>query len=98
MNNIILQAIPMRIIFLASLIPQVYNAPSRRNTMTLREWMRANRVTQAELAERIGVTPAMVHQVLAGKKEFGKRNISKIVQITGGAVGFGDLICARGDE
>lgn len=60
--------------------------------MTLKEWMKANKVTQVELAARIGVSSGMVWQAMNGKKGFGKANILKIVKETGGAVTVEELM------
>jgi predicted XRE-type DNA-binding protein len=60
--------------------------------MTLVEWMEKNKVSKTELARRIGVTVPMVYHVLSGKKEFGKANMMKIVEITKGKVTLKDLI------
>ena len=59
----------------------------------LDQYLHENRITQTEFAERIGVTPGRVHQLLNGKD--GRPSLwlaGRIEKATGGAVTFTDWL------
>lgn len=61
----------------------------------LGQYLSDNKLTQTEFAQRIGVTPGRVHQLLNGKD--GKPSLelaAKIESVTNGAVSFQDWLPA----
>lgn len=59
--------------------------------MKIKDYIELSGQTQAEFAEIIGVTQAMVSLYISGKKSPRKKTANMIYKATKGAVGFADL-------
>ncbi len=58
-------------------------AVSEKLALKLRYILRTENISQAELAQRMGVTPAQVTKILSGKENLGLKTICKIEQAIG---------------
>lgn len=54
--------------------------------MKLAEWRRENRLTQAEVGTRLGVSSLLVSQWETGRRRPGESNLQAIADLTGSAV------------
>lgn len=59
--------------------------------MKLVDWMEWKKITQVDLAEKLGVNQGFISMVLAGKKNFSDELAAKVEEITGGEVTFVEL-------
>jgi transcriptional regulator with XRE-family HTH domain len=60
--------------------------------MTLRDWLRKHETSQADLARRVGVSPAAIARYLSGVRYPRPAIMFAIERATGGAVQPRDLI------
>jgi transcriptional regulator with XRE-family HTH domain len=60
--------------------------------MKLADWLKTNNVTQTEFAEKIGVTPGFISQLISGTSKPGPGRIEAIHKETAGAVTATDLL------
>ena len=51
--------------------------------MTFQEWVEQSGLSQTEIAEKIGVSAAMITSVMLGRKRFGPTNARKVVELSG---------------
>ena len=58
-------------------------AISERLALKIRRILREERLSQYELAEKMGVSPAQITKILSGKENLGIKTISKIEQALG---------------
>jgi DNA-binding transcriptional regulator YdaS (Cro superfamily) len=56
------------------------------------EFVKQSGRTQVEIAKTIGVSPAMITEVLMGRKRFGADNAAKIVEVSKGSVTLEELL------
>jgi DNA-binding XRE family transcriptional regulator len=64
---------------------------SSGGNMKLSEWRKKQKMTQVELAEKLGCTKGHLSGVERGAIQAGRKMILNIIEVTGGKVGFKDL-------
>jgi transcriptional regulator with XRE-family HTH domain len=60
--------------------------------MDLKDYQTKNKLSQAQLAKKLGVSPACISLFLSGKRRAGLDLIDKAYEATGGAVTANDLL------
>lgn len=66
--------------------------------MKLSEWLKAQRKTQVEFANEIGVSQSYVAELCGGSKWPGREIVGRIRDATGGSVSADDFITAHNDQ
>lgn len=60
--------------------------------MTLSEYLAEENLKPSQFAERLGMPASTIHRIINGQREARISTAAKIVEGTGGKVGFADLI------
>lgn len=60
--------------------------------MRFETWVGSCGMTRSEVARRIGVSPAMIHMVLCGKKRFSPEKARRVVALTNGQVSLEEIL------
>jgi transcriptional regulator with XRE-family HTH domain len=59
-----------------------------RGKLYIREWRKFKKLTQAELAEKIGVDPTQISRIESGKRNYDRPTLEAIASVLGCPVGF----------
>ncbi len=60
--------------------------------MELAAYLRAEKINPSRFAARVGVPPSTIIRLIRGERRARLSTAAKIVQATGGMVGFADLV------